>query len=365
MPKAKKILYLMNVDWDWVKQRPHFIAEGLSINNDVLILYPFLWRRSQVSSNPRSNLNLKLLISLPFGGKYNWISFLNIWIRKFFIYMILKKDSYDLIWISSIEIYQSLPFNHKSKIIYDCMDDVLGFVSNNKDIKKYEYLEKKLIYTSEHIFCSSSSLLNKIIERGANKCKCTLILNAFDKNAFKAENISDVSFIQTNFFTIGYVGTISDWFDFDSILYVLERLKNINFYIIGPIVNLKEKIPKHPRIIYIGPIPHSSINLYINKFNLLIMPFLVNSLVESVDPVKLYEYIYFNKPIISAYYTGLERFSKFVDFYRNKEELVYKINNYINNDIKDYNPSYDKKIFLEENSWNNRMKQIKSVLQIL
>ena len=26
----KRILYFMHVDWNWIKQRPHFLAEGLS-----------------------------------------------------------------------------------------------------------------------------------------------------------------------------------------------------------------------------------------------------------------------------------------------------------------------------------------------
>jgi len=35
-----KILYLMHVDWEWIKQRPQFIAEGLSKFYDVHVFFP-------------------------------------------------------------------------------------------------------------------------------------------------------------------------------------------------------------------------------------------------------------------------------------------------------------------------------------
>ena len=41
----KKILYVMNVEWNWIKQRPHFIAEGLSKNYHVEVLYRYWYNR--------------------------------------------------------------------------------------------------------------------------------------------------------------------------------------------------------------------------------------------------------------------------------------------------------------------------------
>ena len=39
MNRRKKILYLMNIPWGWVKQRPHFIAEYLSKDFIVDVYY--------------------------------------------------------------------------------------------------------------------------------------------------------------------------------------------------------------------------------------------------------------------------------------------------------------------------------------
>ena len=39
MEQRKKILYLMHIPWGWIKQRPHFLAELLSIDFDVDVFY--------------------------------------------------------------------------------------------------------------------------------------------------------------------------------------------------------------------------------------------------------------------------------------------------------------------------------------
>ena len=35
----------MNVDWDWIKQRPHFIAEGLATKNEIKVIYQYRYQR--------------------------------------------------------------------------------------------------------------------------------------------------------------------------------------------------------------------------------------------------------------------------------------------------------------------------------
>ncbi len=51
------------------------------------------------------------------------------------------------------------------------------------------------------------------------------------------------------------------------------------------------------------------------------MPFKLNDIVEAVDPVKLYEYINFNKDILTISYKEIERFSKFTYSYDGYDEF--------------------------------------------
>ena len=40
MNKKYKILYFMNVDWCWIRQRPHILAQLLDTKYDLTVLYP-------------------------------------------------------------------------------------------------------------------------------------------------------------------------------------------------------------------------------------------------------------------------------------------------------------------------------------
>lgn len=55
------------------------------------------------------------------------------------------------------------------------------------------------------------------------------------------------------------------------------------------------------------------------------MPFIINDIIESVDPVKLYEYINFNKNILTSYYEEIDRFDPFVYFYNSYDEFRKQI----------------------------------------
>jgi teichuronic acid biosynthesis glycosyltransferase TuaH len=92
--------------------------------------------------------------------------------------------------------------------------------------------EKRLILKSRHIFCSSENLVNKMLERGSHRDKCTVVFNAFE--AQKSEEVHQInrSNIRYDLFRIGYIGTISSWFDFSVILEVVNKLPNVIFYIV-------------------------------------------------------------------------------------------------------------------------------------
>ena len=48
----------------------------------------------------------------------------------------------------------------------------------------------------------------------------------------------------------------------------------------------------------------------------LVMPFKLDDLVQAVNPVKLYEYVYSHKPAIAIHYAETEQFEQFVHLYR-------------------------------------------------
>ena len=94
----------------------------------------------------------------------------------------------------------------------------------------------------------------------------------------------------------------------------------------------------------------------------LIMPFIVNELIEAVDPVKIYEYINFNKNIIMSKYNEVERFKNFVYFYQTLQDFDNAIEDIKKTRRTKYSQK-DRKSFLQENTWKNRIKLLLDLLE--
>lgn len=353
---TKKILYLMHVDWEWTKQRPQFIAEGLSKFYELYVFFPTSYVKKLQSIFKKKEFNSSIFLSqiphLPLYTRIRFIYNLNKFIWKLYIKFMIKKYNPNYIWITFPALYDYIPSDTKSKVIYDCMDDAIAFDPRFYFRDKLLKSEKELIKRSSVIFVSSTSLANKLNQR--EKCidKVVLNRNAFDGIIFDTEENSAKP---KKIYKIGYVGSISSWFDFESLYYTLKTHENIEYHLIGPIDNIPRS---HKRIKIHGLVDHADLWSYVKDFDCFIMPFKLNELIISVDPVKLNEYINYNKPIISVYYDEIKRFSPFVSFYRDKQELSDILGSMIKQNFPKTYSDEERINFLKSNTWDERIKTI-------
>ncbi len=357
----KRILYLMHIDWRWIKQRPQFIAEGLSNIYDIKVAYfvskQFLFGEVTELSNHK-NIDFLQLFRLPFY--HNTIIYdLNKFYMRIIFKSLIKKYDPDFIWITFPQLYDYIPPNTKCKVIYDCMDLSTGFDFPESFKSKILNLEEKLVTDADLVFVSSNFLFKRLDRKYRCENKLFLIRNAFD-----GEIIDDYpEKTARKPYKIGYVGTISQWIDFTIIKSTLEEINDIEYHFIGP-CELKNKLTDD-RIKFHGVINHDDLYNYVKHLDCFIMPFKLNKLVKSVDPVKLYEYINYNKPIFSVYYDELDYFSQFVHFYSNTNELIDLLKQTIENGFTDKHEGSKRINFLKENSWDIRINQIKHLLDTL
>lgn len=81
-----RILYVSNVDWNWIKQRQQFLAEALSQKNKVEVIYQYKYgQRHQFQSNKvetNGNLNVLPMHVIPRLDRYNHLRRINDILRK-------------------------------------------------------------------------------------------------------------------------------------------------------------------------------------------------------------------------------------------------------------------------------------------
>ena len=368
----KKLLYFTHVSWNWIKQRPQFIAENLSQYVELTYVEAKSIKclfKCKSDDNKPNNLYFKFYLRIP---KYNPVlskaNRVLDYINSLLLRITVSFKKYDYVWITSIEsysrIYKMLPKH--VKIIYDCMDDDLEFpqICNNNYAREYlSFYEKKLIDRADVIICSAENLKQKIIRRTGTCKKITVINNAtvFPTSNQKYEYRPQFK-LDVEKQTMVYIGTIAKWFDFESVLTLLNYDSNLVCYLIGPV---ETELPKHDRIVYLGKCIHREIWGIMKQADVLLMPFVLNPLIESVNPVKLYEYIWAEKAIIATRYGESLKFGDYCYLYSSKNEILEIYNTLKENDFMPKQKSSNMIAkFINENSWYSRCQEIIRISEI-
>lgn len=373
----KKILYLTSIPWAWIKQRPQFLAEYLSKDYEVTYCYkrPTIIKKKDLKTDitglRSDSLFFRSFRIIPFRSipilkrlKLEWIN------RILLKYQIPNPQGYDIIWVTSASLFDLLPNNIKERpnIVYDCMDDMLEFPYVQGSETKRSILMKKendLLVKSKTIICSAEYLKNKIVSRsGIPAEKVNVVNNAIElpkieKHTNLPNEVSNaIDKIKNIRLSMVYIGTIDEWFDFDSVNYVLDKIDGLELVLFGP---LRGTLPNKRKIHYLGTVQRDYIFDIMQVADILVMPFKLNELIRSVNPVKLYEYIYAGKHVIATKYGETLKFEKYAHLYEDKEDFLNIINTIQSNNCIvniDSNLKY-----VQDNTWNSRYAILKNVLE--
>lgn len=355
----------MHVPWGWIKQRPHFIAEGLAKEFHVDVNFELPYYKRHLISNSINDVNLKHLFRFPFS-RFRLIELINLYCIKYQ----LKKNilNYKYIWLTHPYLYMFIKdiISDKQILIYDCMDDSLEFEhvkSKKRVLKRLITSEEYLCKRADLIICSASSLKNKLIERYSPDVSIHVINNAINiiSDSLQTDVPPDISFYLSTCKRkkIIYVGTISSWMDWELIIASLIRFKEIEYIFIGPCDTI---IPNHERIKHFGPVQHSCIFKLMNYADILVMPFILSDLIKGVNPVKVYEYIYSGKPVIVKKYEETLQFKDFVNLYEDNIQYIKLIDSYLEGNPLVQKPMLENKKFALANTWVDRIEEINNLI---
>ena len=157
----------------------------------------------------------------------------------------------------------------------------------------------------------------------------------------------------------GYVGMISHWFDVDAIQTILDADQRDRVVLVGP---SEIELPVHPRLVCTGRIPKERVDGWIRSFDVCLYPFQRTPLIDTIDPVKIYEYLAHNKPILAADSLEMNKFGSLVFTYRTQEQL----RELVGRDLPvPFGCQEQRSRFVEENCWDSRMAVITEALNKL
>jgi len=353
MTELKKMLYIMNVDWNWIKQRPHFLAEELSNFYSVEVLYRHRYNRRLVQEHSIvSQIKSREYYLIPRIDRYPSMARVNDWVKQRTIEYYMKHSACDLIYVTAPDQYVPSMENFEGTIIYDCMDNHIEFAVSEDKISKLTHLENKLINRADLVLVTSEHLKKVLMDRyDVSPTKLVIERNAYSGGSNMSLTVTKA---KQKGAQIAYFGTISSWFNFDFINRSLQDFPDLSYTFIGPLDGVK--IPDNPRINYLGIVPHEQLKDAVGNADALMMPFLLNDITLAVDPVKLYEYLSMSKNIITVDYPEVQRFKPFCFMYYTYSEFCDAIRSATSGSLK-YTEA-EKNKFLDDNTWERRASDI-------
>ena len=133
-----KMLYIMHVDWFWIKQRPQFFAEGLAHYFDLSVMSPRSYNSDVILRNKIPSF-VRFFYKLPFQRFNNYRFFRSLNSCFVLMQLFFKMKAAKFIWITSPEIFSMVKnyLRDSQIVIYDCMDDILEFplIKSNDQLK--------------------------------------------------------------------------------------------------------------------------------------------------------------------------------------------------------------------------------------
>lgn len=175
--------------------------------------------------------------------------------------------------------------------IYDILDDWEDFALNGLEARYEVQIERYLLRNARLSFAVSETLVRKF--RGFD---VMLLSNGYDPNKLPDQPAIK---IRRGRITVGFFGWLTPKrFDWNLVTGVARNNPEFVFHLIG--YGMPDSMPVPDNIVVHGYVHPSKLSSYVKSWNVCMLPYLKIKLSEAADPLKVYEYLHFRKPVVSA-----------------------------------------------------------------
>jgi glycosyltransferase involved in cell wall biosynthesis len=247
------------------------------------------------------------------------------------------------------------------KIIYDVRDNWEEFHKVNMAKWYDKSMEKFFVCNSRVTCCVAKPLQQKMQEYTKTKI-VRLSPNALDEGFYKQieglktdriekeDSLKEES--KKHKMIVGYVGHLSSsWFDWEGLIQVAKERPQWNFEIIGHFEPKGMNMPSNIKLL--GSKEHREIKQITNTWKVAIIPFKIGALSDCVDPIKIYEYLAMELPVVSFRMPQIHDYPNTFIAY-SVEQFAQKIEEASLSKF-DYEQN---RLFLEKNTWSIRANEL-------
>ncbi|MCC6454907.1 MAG: glycosyltransferase [Caldilineaceae bacterium] len=298
--------------WDGIVQRPHhWCHQALLQGHEVHVFtFPAPFNQPTPTASIQPSPHVHRLSRWPWLGVLSRIGFgeqaTNIQrdrLVKFVQTEVLDRGKafFDVVLYAGIP-WKSYNFSDAhALLLYDAMDEWAEFGTLPPMVDDWE---KKLIKDAAIVLAISEPMYQRLTM--STETDSVMILpNGCDYEFFASAIRPQDSELRRK--VIGYTGAMHSWFDWESVIAIAEAYPDYEIYLVGPCASPPSVLP--PNITLAGKQPYSSLPAVNITYEVCLIPFLRTPLINSVSPIKLYEYLACGRPVVATPMPDTEKYA--------------------------------------------------------
>lgn len=209
-----------------------------------------------------------------------------------------------------------------SRIVFDSLDNWLIHPVLRRSAAKAEAAYAKLLPAADAVFVAAPRSAEVL---GRWRSDIRVLPNGVDSDVFRASTQRPLDLPTGT--VIGYAGKLAQRIDTELVVAVAERMPELQFVFVGPILDGRSIRPLRDRanIHLLGDKPYTALPAYVQRFDVAWIPHRVGEGETGGDPIKLYEYWAAGRPVVSAPIDGLERWISWLRLVSSAEEACSAI----------------------------------------
>jgi glycosyltransferase involved in cell wall biosynthesis len=251
-------------------------------------------------------------------------------------------------------------FLDEDLIVYYCVDDFTSF--SDAGTVSMQQMEQTLFQRADLVVVSSDRLLKS---KARFNPRTVLVRHGVDFEHFRktlapetvvAKEIADLPRP-----VIGYFGLMSaDWVDVELMVKVAEHFSASSLVLLGKVAMDMTGLDRLANVHFLGRKPFEDLPAYAKGFDVAILPFPVNAVTLSANPLKVREYLAAGLPVVSTRIPEVEVLGEayIVDTH---QEFIHAIETA----LKDPGPNAARSESMRGQSWEARVQELRSHFETL
>jgi glycosyltransferase involved in cell wall biosynthesis len=160
------------------------------------------------------------------------------------------------------------------------------------------HAEERLLRRATHLIASSRLLADELRRRSGRDV--ALLSNGVDLRLFDAQRTWPLpADLRRGSPTVVYVGALwGDWVDLELVAAVARARPDAVFNLVGP--RGTRRLPVEPNVLHLGAKPQHEVPAYLQAADVAIVPFASDRLSAAVSPLKAFEYLAMERPVVAT-----------------------------------------------------------------